>query len=286
MDADIWKLLVDKVVSRTQSRDLLWSKTDEGPANTLSFGTSIDDSTTLNIWGYKANYSYELCLIKQTAGEPFEERKRVTVKKNAEGINFSGLFEAAKKQIRDLPRERAFAAVMEYLTDPTVEDPEKQDELRDKWGELGDDGFFLYSQDEKILRAARDMTAAGSITWSAEEYSGDDGQYFWAEIGKLLHFRFHPTQRPGRVSGVTSYTFSVGATGDEPFDADVELNPDSKQQQERALWVIADDIHKIIFKTAHEDEVKFNKIVRDDIIHDILVSLDSPRKQPSSNEGS
>lgn len=283
MDAHLWKLLVDKAVSRTKSRDLLWSQTHEGPANTLSFGTSIDDSTTLNIWGHKTNYSYELCLIKQTAGEPFEERKRVTLKKNAEGIDFSGLFEAAKKQTSDLPRERAFAAVMEYLADPTVKDLEKQDELRDQWGELGDDGYFLYSQDEKILTAARDMTAEGTITWTPEEYS-DGAGYFRAEVGELLSFLLQPTQRPGRASGSTSYTFSVSATGDELY-ADVELNAYSKHEQERALWVIADEIHTIILKSTREEEAKFNKIVRDNIIHDILASLDSPRKEPSSAEG-
>lgn len=80
---------------------------------------------------------------------------------------------------------------MEYLADPTVEDSEKKNELCDKWGPLGDDGFFLYSQDEKILGSVRDMTAAGSITWSAEQYSGGDA-YFHADIGDLLYVRLQP----------------------------------------------------------------------------------------------
>jgi hypothetical protein len=196
MDANLWKLLVDKVVFRTKSRDLLWSKTNEGPAKTLSFGTSIDDSTSLNIWGYEANYSYELCLIKKTSGEPFEERKRVTVKKNAEGVNFSGLFKAAKKQIEDLTRERAFAAVMEYLADPTVEDPEKREEFLGRWAALGYNNYFPYSQDEKILAVVRDLTAAGSITWEVAEGWDEEPQYFRAEVGDLLHLDFRPSQTP------------------------------------------------------------------------------------------
>lgn len=284
MDANLWKLLVDKVVSRTKSRDLLWSETGEGPANTLSFGTSIDDSTTLNIWGYKANYSYELHLVKQTAGEPFEERKRVTVKKNAEGINFSGLFEAVQTQITALTRDRACAAVLEYLADPTVEDPETQEDLCARWGALGDNGYFKYSHDEKILAAVRDLTAAGSIPWEFMEARGQVPQWFRAEIGDLLYVEFHPSQTPRRTQGTNSYRFNMMASNGEPFDVDVHLDPDPKKQS-RPAWLIADDIHAILLRTVHEDEAKFNKIIRDNIIHDILASLDSPRKEPSALEG-
>ncbi|MFF2031123.1 hypothetical protein [Arthrobacter sp. NPDC058192] len=287
MDADLWKLLVDKAVLRTKTRDLIWSETSEGPAKTLSFGTSIDDSTTLNIWGYEANYSYELCLIKETTGEPFEERKRATTKKNADGVNFSGLFEAAQLQIKALTRDRAFAAVMEYLADPgAVEDPEKQDELRDQWGALGDYGYFLYSHDEKILAAVRDMTAAGSITWSLEdgEDRGEEGQYFRAEIGDLLCVRLHPSQTPRRTLGSTSYRFGISGTGDEPFDVEVDLSPDAKKHT-RPLWLIADELSTLISNVINEDEKKFNQIVRDNIIHDILASLDDVRQEPSLPDG-
>ncbi|MET4135378.1 hypothetical protein [Pseudarthrobacter sp. PvP090] len=286
MDAHLWKLLVDKAVLRTKSRDLIWYETSEGPANTLSFGTLIDDSTTLNIWGYESNYSYELCLIKQTTGEPFEERKRATTKKNSDGVNFSGLFEATQLQIKAIARDRAFTAVMEYLADPTVEDLEKQDEFRDQWGALGDYGYFLYSHDEKILAAVKDMTAAGSITWSIEDGKdrGEEGQYFWAEIGDLLYLRLHQSQTPRRAAGTTSYRFGIGATSDEPFDVEVKLSPDTKKQT-RPLWLIADELHTIISKTIHEDEAKFNQIVRDNIIHDILASLDNHHKEQSSLDG-
>ena len=286
MDANLWKLLVDKVVSRTKSRDLLWSKTDEGPANTLSFGTSIDDSTTLNIWGYEANYSYELCLIKQTAGQPFEERKRVTVKKNAEGVNFSGLFEAAQEQIENLTRERAFAAVMEYLADPTVEDPEKQEEFLDRWAALGYNNYFLYSQAEKILAVVRDMTAAGSITWTVGDGKdrGGEGQYFFADVGDLLSLLFHPHQAPGTAQGATSYEFCIMSSDDSDSDIEMKIGHAMKDY-ERPRRLLAVELNTIILKTVHEDEAKFNKIVRDNIVHDILASLDSPRKEPSSLEG-
>lgn len=281
MDANLWKLLVNKVILRTKSRDLLWQETNEGPDNTLSFGTSIDGSTTLNIWGYKTNYSYELCLTKETTGDPFVERKRVTAKKNAEGIDFKGLFETVQLEIEGIIRDRAFAGVMEYLADPTVEDPEKKNELCDKWGPLGDDGFFLYSQDEKILGSVRDMTAAGSITWSAEQYSGGDA-YFHAEIGDLLYVRLQPAAARDRVSDTTSYQFEVAGI-DDNFYAQVDLHPN--KQGQRPLWLIAQEIHAMISKKFGEDEAKFNKIVRDNIVHDILASLDNPRMEPSSLEG-
>lgn len=286
MDARLWKLLVDKAISRTKSRDLLWSKTDEGPANTLSFGTSIDDRTTLNIWGYKANYSYELRLIKQTEGEPFEERKRVTLKKNADGVNFSGLFEAAKKQIEVLVRERAFTALMEYLADPTVEDPEQQEEFLGRWASLGYNNYFTYSQDEKILAVVRDMTAAGSITWSLSDRNDidEEGQHFWAEVGDLLCLTFHAIQTSGRAQGAPSYRFCISSTDDSDSDIEMQIGHGMKDY-ERPRRLISDALKALILKKVHEDATMFNEIVRNNIIHDILASLDSPRNESSSLEG-
>jgi hypothetical protein len=54
---------------------------------------------------------------------------------------------------------------------------------------------------------------------------------------------------------------------------------------ERPRRLLAVELNTIILKKVHEDEAKFNKIVRDNIVHDILASLDSPRKEPSSLEG-
>lgn len=177
--------------------------------------------------------------------------------------------------MRAIVRDGAFAAVMEYLADPTLEDPEKQEELRDYWGKLGDRGYFLYSQDEKILSAVRDMTAAGSITWVAEQYS-DGERYFGAEIGVLLYVSLKPIQAQGPFSAVRSYIFAISSTADEPFWPEVKLGP-GPNEQHRPLWLIADEIHALISKTISDDEVRFNKIVRDNIVHDILSSLDSPR---------
>lgn len=286
MDANQWKLLVDKVILRTKVGDLLWSRTDEGPAKTLSFGASIDDSTRLNIWGYKTNYSYELYLIKETPGEPFEFRKRVTVKKNAEGINFDGLLDAAKKQIEDLIRERAFVAVMAYLAGPTVEDPEKQEEFLDPWAALGYNNYFTYAQDEKILTAVRDMTAAGSITWTVDDGVGRDeeGQFFSANVGDLLYLTFNPRQTPGRTSGAASYRFCMMTNDDNDNDIEMKISHTTKDF-ERPRRLLAIELNTIILKNVDEDEAKFNKIVQDSIFHEILASLDGPREEPSSLGG-
>lgn len=275
MDVQLWKLLVEKAILRTKSRDLLWSKTSEGPNNAVSFGAPIDDSTTLNIWGHKTNYSYELLLTKELSGETFEERKRVTAKKDSEGIDFKGLLDTVQAETQAMVRENVFAAVMEYLDNPAVEDPETQEKFRDRWSELGDLGYFLYSQDEKILTAVRDMTAEGSISWTAEEVNGR--RYFGAKIGELLDVRLEPSLTKGRFSSANSYTFEISGTDDEPFYPDVRLSPDPKERH-RPVWLVADELHTLISEKISDDKDEFNKIVRNSIVHDILSALDAPPK--------
>lgn len=293
MDANLWKQLVEKVIFRTKSRDLLWSKTSEGPAKTLSFGTSIDDSTSLNIWGYEANYSYELCLIKQTGAEPFEERKRVTVKKNAEGIDFSGLFETVQTQMKEIPRERAFASLMEYLGDPTVEDQEKQQEFLDHWsiwstGTSRRYGIFRYFQSERIIAAVKDMSVAGSITWTvgdAKDFN-EEGQYYYAEVGDLISLTF---RTPDMTPGATEYQLLINpgtgpATDDCDFYFELTIDRDRREHLQ-PLRLVTLDLETIVSKHLKEDKEKFNQIVRDDIFYDILASLDNPRKDSSSVGG-
>lgn len=270
MDANLWKLLVDKVIRKTKSRDLLWSATSHGPAKTLSFGTSIDDNTTLNIWGYETNYSYELCLTKQTAGEPFEERKRVTTKKGAEGIEFSGLFKTAQSQVADVIRERACDAIMESLANPPVADSKEEDDICDRLEAFGDKHYFYYSQDEKVLALVRDLTVAGSIPW---EYTKDDeeGEYFSADIA-----RFGPylSLRATRTSPkAVSRRYSFGIMHEGSFNADVEIEP--TKAVTRNLCLIADDIYAIVSKMVRDDEAEFEKIVSGNIINDIFSSLDN-----------
>lgn len=288
MDANQWKLLVDKVILRTKSRDLLWSRTDEGPAKTLSFGVSFGDDTRLNIWGYKNNYSYELLVIKETSGEPFIDRKRVTVKKNAEGINFNGLFETAKKQIEDLTRERAFAALMDYLANPTADDRDMQQDFLDPWEALGHNNYFSYAQDEEILTKVRDMTAAGSIIWTIDdgESLARDGQSFFAEVGAHLYLSFYPRPLAGGSLGATTYLFIISSMDDSDSDTDIEMKiRHTAKGQEQPSWLLAVELNTIILKNVHENEAKFNKIVLDNVFHEILESLDRPRKEPSSSGG-
>ncbi|MFJ5693309.1 hypothetical protein ACIP9X_05585 [Arthrobacter sp. NPDC093125] len=276
MDANLWKLLVDKVIRKTESQDLLWSETHQGPSKTLSFGTSIDGSTTLNIWGYETNYSYELCLTKQTAGGPFEERRRVTTKKSAEGIDFSGLFKAVQRQVLDITRERAFGAVLEALANPPLADSEEEAAIYERLEAMGDRGYFLYSQDEKVLALVRDLTVAGSLPWQfVGEVDGEEGQCFSAEVAKLgPYLEFRVIRTPNKPAAKTRYIFEVSNEGS--FWVRVHIDPN--KQVTHQLWALADEIHSVVSKDVRNDEAEFEKIVRDNIVHDILASLDDPSK--------
>lgn len=287
IDASRWKLLVDKAILRTETRDLQWSETDEGPANTLSFGASIDGRTTLNVWGYQANYSYELSLIRHTDGEPFAERKRVTVKSQAEGIDFKGLLDAARGQVENLVRERAFAAVMDYLADPTAKDPEQQEEFLDRWAALGYNNFFNYSQDESIFAIVNDLTAAGSITWTVSENEDLDagGQCFLAEVGDLLSLTFHSNQASAKAASATTYTFCLSSTDDSDSDIEMQIGI-GRADYERTRRLLADELHTHILKKVHEGEAMFNEIVRNSTFDEILASLDVSHHDSSSSEES
>lgn len=287
IDASRWRLLVDKAVLRTKSRDLLWFETDEGPANALSFGTSIDARTTLNVWGHKANYSYELSLKRETDGEPFEERKRVTVKSQADGIDFKGLLDAAKEQIENLVRERAFVAVMDYLADPTGEDPEQQEEFLDRWATLGYNNHFNYSQCENILAMVSDMTAARSITWTVSDNEDLDaeGECFSAEVGELLSLTFHSSQASERAASTTTYRFCLSSTDDSDSDIEMQIGP-GRSDYERPRRLLADELHALILEKVHENDVMFNQIVRNSTFDEVIASLDVPPHDSSSSEGS
>src|SRR5687768_9311139 len=98
MDAEDWKLLVDKAILRTESLDLIWSQCGGAPPKALAFMAPVDEDTTLSIWGYRTGYSYELSLEKETPEHSFFEPKRVTTKQKSEGIDYSGLFRAVQRQ--------------------------------------------------------------------------------------------------------------------------------------------------------------------------------------------
>jgi hypothetical protein len=175
---------------------------------------------------------------------------------------------------------------MEYLAEPTVEDPEKQDEFLEKWAALGYGNYFLYSQAEKILAVVRDMTAAGTITWTVGDGKdrGGAGQYFCADVGDLLFLLFHPPQAPGRAPSAVSSEFCIMSSDDS--DSDIEMQIDhAKNNYQQQCRVLAEELNVIILKKLYEEKAKFDKIVRDNIVHDILASLDSPSKEPSSLEG-
>lgn len=288
MDANLWKQIVDRAIRKTISRDLLWSKSDLGPSGTLSYETSIDDSTTLNIWGYEANYSYELFLTKQTAGEPFEERKRVTTKRNAAGIDFKGLFKAAQNQVSEMIREHAFKAVLDFLDNPTVVDPDTQEVVfpenqmeRSAHLEAMDSGWFTYDQDEKILAHVRDLTSAGSIPWTFSEPLEGDEQFFSALVGDAdddgnggLYLAFRVIATNFKATRKVAYDFEM--QHGSYFWVNVDIKPTEKLDHDS--WLLASEIHSIVSRQIRNDEEEFKKIVRDNIIHEILASLDDSHK--------
>lgn len=285
MDANLWKQIVDKAIYRTLTRDLLWSKSDLGPSGTLSFKTSIDDSTSLNIWGFATNYSYEMFLTKQTAGEPFEERKRATTKRSAEGIDFKGLFDAAKEQVNNTVREQAFNAVLDFLDNPTVLDPETEEVVfpenqveRSSQLNALSATWFTYSEDEAILTRIRDLTAAGSIPWTFSEPENGDKQFFSASVGDSdadgfgnLYMSFRVVESESKTVRRDAYIFEIQH---EPnFLIDVDIKPTNKRAQKS--WTLMSEIHSIVLKQVHKEAEEFKQIIRNNIMHEILASLDN-----------
>lgn len=282
MDANLWKLLVDKAISRTKSGDLMWSKSNEGPTHALSFVASIDASTTLNIWGYESNYSYELHLTKQTLGEPFEERKRVTLRKNAESINFSGLFETAREQVAAVPRDRVFDILTEYLADPQGLDQKRQRELLEQWAKLGYGNYLSYPQSEEVLSIIKDRTGERSIVWTPEDGEERDGEgtFYVADVGELVHLLFHPHVAPGKGRRSTMFEFCIMSNDEHDNDFEMRIRPTVKEHARRRR-LLAQELYASILDSVREEGAKFDKIVREDTFHEILKSLDSPHETAS-----
>lgn len=281
MDADHWKQIVDKVIRRTKSRDLLWTATNEGPDRTLSFSTSFDETTTLNIWGYEKNYSYEMRLIKQTAGEPFNESKRATSKDKAEGIDFRGLFEAAKHQIWDIARENAYETVMDYLTEATSGEHGEEADLEEplhpvtELGAMGHGPHFLYSEDAEMIALLRDKTAAGAIRWSFVETDTGGVQTLHADLQELIVLlECKAKDKSGEAMRNSEYVLDV--SNDRAFWARAFMTRNHKDTHD--MWLIADEIHSIVAAQSRKDDAAFEKIVRENIVHEILASLDDPKR--------
>lgn len=279
MDASVWKIVVDRAILRTDEGTIRWIASDGGPAKTLSFVASIDEVTTLSFWGYKSNFSYELCLTKQAEGTPFVEKKRITTKKNSDGIRCKVLLDAVQRQLIHVPRKAAFDAVMEYLTGPLDERSDKQrDYLTERWNKLESlevNGFFYYSQTREILRALIALTAEGVITWQVEVQP--DGDEEWStEIGSMLHSRL--TVKPSPYgAGHEAYEHFLYDSGDGTLSVWEEADPDMEDVKP-PLWSMMNKLHSMIIKMNPTNDTKFETIVRENIIQDILAALDAPGK--------
>ena len=254
-----------------------WITSDDRPANTLGFMASIDEATTLSFWGYKTNFSYELCLTKEVGGEPFIEKKRITTKKNSDGIRCKLLLDAVQRQMIHVPRKAAFDAVMEYLSNPLVERSDEEEEhLTDRWDKLeslGTNDFFYYSQTREILRTLMALTANGTITWKVEVQP--DGMEEWStKIGSMLNSSLYVQQNLGGA-GHETYQHSLSSSGTGSFFIWEEQDPDMEDVKP-PLWSTMNKLHSKILKMNPTNDVKFDTIVRENIMQDILAALDSP----------
>lgn len=279
MDASVWKIIVERAILRTAEGAITWVTNDDRPAKTLGFSASIDETTTLSFWGYKTNFSYELCLTKETGGEPFIEKKRITTKKNSDGIRCKVLLDAVQRQMVYIPRQAAFDAVVEYLTDPlsgrTDEERELLTERWDKLESLGwDEDFFYYSQTREILRALMKLTADGTITWQVEVHA--DGEEEWStEIGSMLSSVLSVKQGLGGMAGHETYQYCLYDSGDGTLSVSEEQDPDMEDVKP-PLWSTMNKLHGTILKMNPKRDAEFDAIVRANIVQDILAALDSP----------
>ncbi|WP_404321304.1 hypothetical protein [Arthrobacter luteolus] len=275
MDDSVWKLVVDRAIAKTDEGTMKWVASNHGPVRTVGFTASIDETTTLSFWGYERNFSYEICLTKETGGEPFVEIKRITTQKKSGGIRCNVLLDAVQRQTIHIPRLDAFKAVMEYVSDPLADrSDETQEDLINRWGKLeslGWNDFFLYSQTREILRALTTLTTEGTIIWSLDTKTDEEAEWS-ANVGDLLRSSLSVKD----VSNEEVYAYTLWDVGDGTLWVGEGDEPDAGNAAS-PLRSPMKKLHEAILRMNPTDDVKFETIVRENIVQEILAALDVPR---------
>lgn len=284
LTADDWKLIVKAAIERTSSAGLEWSETDEGPENTRSFVASVDDATTLSIWGYRTGYSYQLDLVKQGPSEvAFEATKRATTKKNSEGVDFAGLFKAAQRhvllaaeQAAKANRDMGFSFLMEYVKAFGDEATQAAMAGLHRLAELEPIADFSTEQWLHFIATVKERTDAAALTWTKDEESVDD--VYEARMGALKI-----DLAASRASSSEPYTYYIGVESDGEWDVDgvVGYETDDERLDGRnrqfPAYSSLKGLHDTVSRPFHEQDAKFQKIVKDDVVHGILTSLKASR---------
>lgn len=281
MDAEHWKVLVDKAILGTQSFDLIWSECGGAPPNALAFMAPVDEDTTLSIWGYRTGYSYELSL--ENPKYPPIEPKRVTTKEKSEGIDYSGLFRAAQRQIESARTNKTFKTLMDYIADPAA--ISSQDGFPYRWSQLDDSVDVSSEQWAELLAMLTNMTKRGALIWqvTTEKEIGQEveSEDYKAEMGDHLTLSFAAGPTPGFVKGTYDYGFSVD--NHEGFVLEIDLGPNQKSALLNVRHGL-EDLHQALARPLREEANKFEKIVEADMINRILAAFDKPKGGNASTE--
>lgn len=284
---DDWKMIVEAARERTASFDLDWVVTEDGPARTLSFGASIDDATTLSIWGYTTSYSYQLQLTKTgPEGILFQDAKRATSKKNAGDIDFSGLFKAIREHMTqkerravEANRDAAFSLIRGYVENP----PECEGDvgriaLAARLVQMDPDPFTVkqWLQFVDVLKGA---TEARAIEWTREE---EVDETFSATVGEL-----RVELSGSRSSDSEPFTFyldilaSGGGDVGPAFGAETDDERlDGKNRQYPAYRSLK-GLFEQVSAPFEQQKAQFQQIVKDDIVHGVLASLGASSRTSS-----
>ncbi|MFJ6313697.1 hypothetical protein [Pseudarthrobacter oxydans] len=104
---DDWKVLIEAVLSATESRELQWAlegdplDLDRKP-NALNFVTTFDGNARIDLFGRFRGFSYSVEMYRESAdGYEFQDSITVKSKANSHDIPFDVLFRSVLAQVRE-----------------------------------------------------------------------------------------------------------------------------------------------------------------------------------------
>lgn len=276
LTTDDWKMIVDAAIKRTRSLELQWEKAEGGPPKAVCFETSIDEEHTLSIWGHTSNYSYQLELAIRGLDEViFEDRRRVTTKKTAEGIDFAGLFKAIQRQLKETEartrREnatRAWTLVMERLdTSSNSSSFGDGSSLGPAVAELGPFGDLSAAECSSLFVVLRELTEGHDIRWTG------DG-YYETHISEHMMIDFCLGSDPSCFF----LTVSSREDASDEFEQVIEIS-DYGVREWSSAYANGMALYEAIRKPLSHQEAEFKRIVKDDIVHSVLAAINGQSPQ-------